>query len=139
PGDDHHLVVADRGGDVGPAGRDRQLLGVGDRRDGDGGSRLGPALAAFGGLAGVLTCWPARSARRRLLAPRCGPGARTPTTGPAPTARRRLLLRPVAHNGPFSRVRRGSRALNPDRARYGRWARTGDRAPPSAGRGRGQR
>ena len=30
-GDDHHLVVADRGGDVVLALADRQLLGVGDR------------------------------------------------------------------------------------------------------------
>ena len=31
-GQDHHLVVADRGGDLGPSLADRQVLGVGDGR-----------------------------------------------------------------------------------------------------------
>src|SRR5699024_10165252 len=34
PGDDHHLVVLDRGGDIGHPLRDRQLGGVGDPRPG---------------------------------------------------------------------------------------------------------
>src|SRR5690606_30950426 len=87
PGDDHHLVIADRVRDVLPTRRDRQLLGLGD------GGTGGPA-------SGQLLLGPRPESRPPRTAATATPTS--PAVAPAGPCRGRSSLPVRTHDAPLS-------------------------------------
>ena len=120
PGDDHHLVVADRRGDVGAPGADRQLLRVADRRHGRGPGGDG----ALGGRRPPRRCRPSarsRAAPWRVRAAVSSRRASRCSSRSARPGRRAVSASIVGQAGPRARgVGRVGRSSAERRDRVGR-------------------